>query len=201
MNVRLALVLLHWFSRLLTEQKRRDKLPRWIPELERSPRPVRYAFSILPAAILIALHTPFIVKPSDVVKVKRADKVVLRALRSSVVLMGFTAVLIDVLTLAAGALDAPGIAQWLLGIHLFLGYAYGLAWFGLGVDCPWLRMTRLGSTVMLTLVVGPIIWIATGHGMPNIVTQLWLLASFTAVLWDSYWAVARPLRKRGVFSR
>ncbi|GGK38998.1 hypothetical protein GCM10008955_36070 [Deinococcus malanensis] len=79
---------------------------------------------------------------------------------------------------------------------MFLIYAVGLVRTGFGIDLPWLRMTRAGSLLQLSLAIGALAVMA--QEPPKAVRSTALLLLFTLWTWTGYWGVRRPLRKRGL---
>lgn len=203
MTAWLVVRLLTFMCSLLPEDRRAQHLHDWITESLRTEHPLRYAISFLPAAL--RMRAPYEVRPEDEVPVRRSDRFQLALTRFWVVSLGVLLVLLDLtlLLLGTGVLADEQLVRWMVGAHMMLGLAYGLAWFGLGADWPWLRTTRLGSAIMLVVAVWPFIWLWLGRGqMPSTAgLMFWVFSTFTLMTWDAYWGVKRPLRKRGVFSR
>ena len=196
MNLLLFTALLRVITRLLPSDRQERYLNQWLADYDVAPRPFWSALSFLPAAF--RMRAPFEVKPEDVTPIHLLDRLLLAQGQLVWGFVAFTFVTYLLFLLAFNGWSQDSL-RWLAGAGMFLIYAGGLIRTGLGVDLPWLRMTRAGSLIQFCLGIGALVTI--GLEPPQWLGSTALLVLFTLWTWTGYWGVRRPLKKRGFLSR
>jgi len=183
-------------TRFIAQDRRDRYLNDWLADYDHTPRFFLHALTFLPAAF--RLRAPFEVRPEDAVHVQLLDRFLL--LQSKVIwgIASFLFVTYLLTLLILGGWTGDSL-RWLASAAIFLVYAGGLIRTGLGVDLPWLRMTRLGSFLQLVLVFGALVVLV--HHPEQFIGKLSLLSIFTLWTWTGYWGMHRPLKKRGFLSK
>ncbi|MBZ9752811.1 hypothetical protein K7W42_18380 [Deinococcus sp. HMF7604] len=170
----------------------------WLAVCETQPHPLLSALSHLPE--VIGLCASYEAPDTQRGTVKRADRLMLLASRSLVVLSGALFSLYLVLYTLADAWT-PSMQTWMLTRLIGWVVAAWVAWRGLGRDVHWLRSTRGGSAVLLLGLLAPFLigWFVPSTG--DVMGVVWLCALIIIPTWDAYWGVQHPLKSPGVFGR
>ena len=71
---------------------------------------------------------------------------------------------------------------------MFAALVFRGGWF----DVPWLRTTRAGAVVQLSVIVGPFAYLYTGWLFPPMAMVIWLSLLFLLPTWELYWENVRP---------
>lgn len=196
MNRWLFTYLLRAVTRLLPADRRDDYLCDWLADHDVEPRSFLHALTYLPAAC--RMRAPFEVGPQDVARVHLLDRFLLVQGKLVWGFFAFTFVSLFLTLLVFGGWTADHVL-WLTGAAMFLIYSGGLVRTGWSIDLPWLRMTRIGSSLQLFLVLGSLVIIA--QQPTSLARSAALLTIYTVLTWTAYWGVHRPLKKRGLLSR
>lgn len=195
---RLLVAILTLWTQLLPIAERASKRRDWIADCQADPHPIRQALLMLPG--IWAMREPFQVQDRDLVQPARSDRALLGLARLQVFLISMF-VGSSALVVALTGAWTPEVIRWLLGASLFLVFSRWLCWHGLDRDLPWVRATRAGSGVLLSVTVLPILVLTLIPGSNPLWNAMGFLWCGTVMTWDAYWGVHRPLRKRGLLSR
>lgn len=196
MNQRLLTFVLRTITGLLPADRRDQYLHDWLAEYDAEPRPFLHALSFLPAAY--QMRAPFEVRPGDVTRVHLLDRFMLAQGKFIWAFAAFVFITYLLALLAFGGWTHDSL-NWLIGAVMFLIYAGSIVRTGFGVDLPWLRMTRAGSFIQLSLAVSALAVLV--QDPPKALGSAALLLLFTLWTWTGYWGVRRPLKKSGFLSR
>lgn len=187
--------LLH-LARLLAAEDRKDRLNEWRDECQDVDRPIIHAANFVLSAA--HSHPPFNPVALELPSPTVADLQTLRRLRRSILLLTAALTILAGLQMLVGSPDTTVL--WFARTGAVLCIAAMAAWTGFRQDVPWLRATRAGSGLILGAVCLPPLLLTLLHAW-SMWGGTWLATSVVLMIWDSYWSVQRPLKRRGLVSR
>ena len=193
--------LIHWTCRALPEHKRDRQLRRWLGDLDTVPgrlHKLGFALSLLLAGYRMRARPLRDSAAPGWWRGRRVAQLLLALGRTNAVLVLLAAGLLDVLALASPTSSSGSAALWLSGAGLVFA---ALVFRGGWIDVPWLRTTRAGAVVQLSVVVGPFVYLYTGWPFPPGLMVIWLSLLFLLPTWELYWENVRPLPRVGLLSK
>lgn len=183
--------LLLWLAYHLASDDRKERFPEWEDECQQVPDPVRHAFNFVTASL--QSRPPFDVSTALLPAPLSEDVKTLQRLRRSVLLMSVLLGFYGLLILAVGT--PPELLNWFLRAVTLTGGLLLNAYTGFHCDLPWLRGTRARSGVILACVFLPPLLLTLCQGW-SLLGWPWFYAVLHLMVWDNFWAVRLPLRRR-----
>ncbi|GHF60996.1 hypothetical protein HNQ07_004097 [Deinococcus metalli] len=193
---RVLTALLLALAEALAAEDRKDRVQEWRDECAEVKQPVLHALQFVWSAL--TTHPPFDASAHELHRPSADDVNSLNGLRRALTLL-IVALLVLGLTLSLDGVSQDDLL-WMLRTVVPVGVAVAGSRTGFGHDVPWLRATRMGSGLMLAFVFLTPLVILLLHAW-SLVGVTWFTFAVLLMVWDSYWSVRRPLRRRGLLGR